>query len=405
MRSNAIMRIVIWSIVILILVGVMCSVMLGFNRVDVTEDVLPVTEQGESVLYSGTVTEELNVRSSPSPMASAIASLHPGTVVQIIRREAEWGFITSPEQGWIHMEYVKLNPASETVVAAAIPEPGEKDTFAADEIQEIEIEWVAGDILIQPHDTDTITIREDGSFDSKYAMVWKCRNGTLEIQFCEEGVANYFGVNTRSDLSKDLTIYVPRDWECESLEIDTASSKVEVNDMIIRSVEFDGASGTCEFENCTVDELDIDTASGDVRFIGNLDILDCDAASASIFAVLTNTPSRLDMDTMSGDLDITLPADAGFTISLDGMNPDFTSDFETTVKNGNHVCGDGRCRINIDAMSGDVIIRKDESMIIPAETTAAEHHHTEACTTNPASCPDHAAEATTGHHEESPNHF
>ena len=139
--------------------------------------------------------------------------------------------------------------------------------------------------------------------------------------------------------------------------------------MTIREVDFDGASGTCEFENCTVDEMDIDTASGDIRFIGALDILDCDAASASVYAVLSNTPSRLDMDSMSGDLDITLPGDAGFTVTLDGMTSDFSSDFETTVKNGNQVCGDGRCRINIDAMSGDVTIRKGESSTAPDAPT------------------------------------
>lgn len=249
---------------------------------------------------------------------------------------------------------------------------GEKDTFSPGEVQEIEIEWVAGDILIQPHDTDTIVIREDGNFDAKYAMVYSCREGELKIKFCEEGVSKYFGVNTRSDLTKDLTIYVPRDWNCDSLELDVASAKVEVNDMTIQEVDFDGASGTCEFENCTVKELDIDTASGDIRFVGNLDMLDCDAASASVYAVLHNTPSRLDLDSMSGDLDLSLPADAGFTLSMNAMSSDFSSDFETSMKNGNYVCGDGSCRINVDCMSGDVTIRMTEVPTqVPVETTTA----------------------------------
>lgn len=244
---------------------------------------------------------------------------------------------------------------------------GEKNTFSATEVREIEIEWVAGDILIQPHDTDTITVREDGNFDAKYAMVLSCREGELKIKFCEN-TASKIGINNLNNLSKDLTIYVPRDWQCESLELDVAAAKVEVNDMTIQEVDFDGASGACEFENCTVKELDIDTASGDVRFIGELDILDCDAASASVYAVLSNTPSRLNMDSMSGDLDITLPTDTGFTLSMNAMSSDFSSDFETSMKNGNYVCGDGRCRINVDCMSGDVTIRKNTETVSPAET-------------------------------------
>ena len=306
MKNNAITCIIIWSIVIVLLLGILFSVLFGFG---------------------------------------------------ISRR----------------FDHVIL--ATETVATWPADYDGpraERDTFSAAEVQEIEIEWVAGDILIQPHDTDTITVREDGNFDAKYAMVLSCHDGELKIKFCEDAASKLIGINTLNNLSKDLIIYVPRDWVCEYLELDVASAKVEVNDLVIREVDFDGASGTCEFENCIIGELDVDTASGDVRFIGELDILDCDAVSASVFAVLNNTPSRLDMDSMSGDLDIALPADAGFSLSLSAMNSSYSSDFETTIHNGNYVCGDGRCRINVDAMSGDVTIRKAAASSEVPPTTAPE---------------------------------
>ena len=305
MKRNAIIRIVIWSLVIVVLVSIMASVLFGWSL------------RGRR-------------RASESPAETLIP----------VRTE---NFET---------------PIYETEY---IPSSGEKHSVSPAGLSELEIEWVAGDILIQPSDTDQVTVKEDGLSDPKYAMVLRQSSDTLKIQFCEEAIGNYFGVNTRSDLQKDLTILVPRDFVLDSLEIDCASATVEVNDMTIREVDFDGASGTCEFENCTVEEMDIDTASGDVKFVGSLGMLDCDAASASVYAVLTNTPSRLDLDSMSGDLDITLPGDAGFTLAMQAMSSDFTSDFETTIKNGNYVCGDGRCRINVDALSGDVIIRKSET--------------------------------------------
>ena len=294
MKRNALIRIIIWSLVIVILCSIMASVMLGWNF--------------------------RNWHRTETPAATE----------RLVPAETEYSAFAEG-----------------------------KSTFSPSEVRELEIEWVAGDILIESADTDQITVKEDGVSDPKYTMVLRQRNNTLKIQFCEEGVGNYFGVNTRVDLSKDLTILVPKDWTLDSLEIDCASATVEVNDMTIREVDFDGASGTCEFENCTVEEMDIDTASGDIRFIGNLGTMDCDAASASVYAVLANTPRRLDMDSMSGDLEIVLPGDAGFTLDMTAMSGDFTSEFETTMKNGNHVCGDGSCRINVDALSGDVIIRKD----------------------------------------------
>ena len=382
MKRNAIIRIIIWSLVIVLLLGIMGSIMLGMNwkrthyaaaELETAPTTHPVYTETFGGTVMGTITEALNIRSSPSTEATAISWLDKGSTVKIIKQESvngiSWGFIDFPTPGWIVMEYVDIVDTGasieETSVFVEIAEPGQKNSFHASEVTELEIEWVAGEILIQPGNTDQITVREDDVSDAKYAMVLNQKGDELKISFCEENVSSYFGVNTRSDLSKDLTITVPRDWVCESLSIDCASATVEVNDMTIREVDFDGASGTCEFENCTVDEMDIDTASGDIRFIGALDILDCDAASASVYAVLPNTPSRLDMDSMSGDLDITLPPDAGFTVTMDGMNSDFSSDFETIVKNGNQVCGDGRCRINIDAMSGDVTIRKGEASTAP----------------------------------------
>lgn len=294
MKRNAIIRIVIWSLVIVVLVTIMSSVMFGWTLRDRR--------------FSSESTAETAV-----PMETLYAISYDG-----------------------------------------------KDTFPASEISELEIDWVAGEILIQPGNSDQITVREDNVNDDKYAMVLRQSGNELKITFCEESLNNFIGFGSTNELSKDLTITVPRDWLCETLDIECAAATLEVNDMTIREVDFDGASGACEFENCTVEEMDIDTASGDIRFIGSLEMLDCDAASASVFAVLTNTPSRLDIDSMSGDLEIVLPQNAGFTLSMDTMSGDFQSDFETTMKNGNYVCGDGRCRINVDALSGEVMLRAAE---------------------------------------------
>jgi len=157
---------------------------------------------------------------------------------------------------------------------------------------------------------------------------------------------------------KNLTIQVPRNWSCNSLEIDAASASLEVNDLTIREMEFDGASGTCIFNNCTVETLDLDTASGDVLFKGSLTQMECDAASANIILELTSIPKSLDLDTASGNLDLTLPEDAGFTVTMDTVSGEFTSDFTTTQRNGSYVAGNGRCRIDVDAMSGCVMIHK-----------------------------------------------
>lgn len=239
----------------------------------------------------------------------------------------------------------------------------------ASQIRDIEIDWVAGSITIIPDEAaDEITFCEYGNDDPDHLMVWKQSGDTLSIQYEESRV--YIGVQVTAE-SKDLVITVPADWVCESLEIDTASAEVEVSNLVINEVDFDGASGICSFNNCTVLELDMDTASGDITFFGSVNNVNISAMSAACEMHLINTPNQIDLESMSGDMDLTLPENCGFTLSMDTMSGDFSSDFATTLQNGRHVCGDGSCRISISAMSGNICVYK----CTDSSHHSDEHHH------------------------------
>lgn len=228
------------------------------------------------------------------------------------------------------------------------------------QVKNIEIEWAAGSITIQPDDSvSDITIQEFCRADSKYQMVYRQSGQTLEIQFCEDSIKfPSFGVN--ADVSKDLVITVPADWICNSLEIDAAAAEVEIHDLQINELDFDGASGKFILDNCDIVKLDIDTASGDVEYKGILKELDFVGASACFRGEFMQMPNHLYLDTMSGDLDIILPEYCWFTCELDTMSGSFDSDFETKTENGVYVHGNSEnaCHIKVSAMSGDVNIRK-----------------------------------------------
>lgn len=363
MKTNAITRIIVWSIVIVLLCAVLFA---GLN--------FRTFSRWRASLRTG------NDSSGSSSVSNTDTSKDP-----------------SPE-------------VLDTNAAASVP---------SSSVREIEIDWVSGSIQILPADVTEITFTESEVSDSRYAMVWKQKNEKLSIEFCAEHTFSGFG--SWNVLKKDLLIQVPRDWVCDSLEVDTASTTLEVTGLTIREVEVDSASGEYVFTDCTVDEFDLDTVSGDVRFTGKLNSMDCDAASASVYTVLENVPKQINMDIGSGDLDITLPEDAGFTLTMDTMTNHFTSEFTTTSRNGSFICGDGGCRIKVDGMSGNVTIRKGSGVSptgatgtvptpLPLETRAAStgHTHTGECLTNPDSCPDasgHHAHAnadacpdTSGHH-------
>lgn len=369
MKSNAIVRIVIWSVVIFVLLAILIAG-LGNNLFTMfhgsTDTVYHSTDVAASESPSGqsdtpiaersvSVVSQTSVYTMPNTQSASVGALNVGDNVVIDRSEEvggdSWIHITSPVDGWVNAECLKLNDVKQTGSV------GSADPAA---IREIKIEWISGSVTVEPGDVQEITFLESGNGTDKYEMVWKQSGDELVIQYSKDSSIAGFGLHF-GDGSKDLTVTVPRGWVCDSLELDTASTDLTVRDMIIREMEIDSASGTAKFENCTVSSLDVDTASGDVTFSGSLNELDFEAASASFTGVLENVPNMIKMDSMSGDLTLTLPEDAGFTVSLDAMSSDFSSDFPTVKKNKSYVCGDGHCKIDVDAMSGDVSILKQSA--------------------------------------------
>ncbi len=91
------------------------------------------TEAAEPNENMGTVTQQMNIRSTPSMQAAILGTLYAGDRVEITRREEVvghiWGYIHEPEEGWIVMDYVEMDvptteePSSNDSPAATYPTP------------------------------------------------------------------------------------------------------------------------------------------------------------------------------------------------------------------------------------------------------------------------------------------
>lgn len=238
----------------------------------------------------------------------------------------------------------KIDPSAYTATGNA--------AFPANTINRMQIDWVAGNIRFETADTDTITITEHTS-DAKHPMVITQKDPLLIIQDRED---NKKVSIQKSAVIKDLTITVPTGWVCDSLEINTASTGIDLANMTVRNVDINSASSTCNFDNCEIGLLDVDTASGDVFLTGTLERLDMDGASASAVISVTNHPIEILVDGMSGKLDLTLPEDCGFTFTRESLSGSFKCDFDTRASGDSHIYGDGACKINLEGVSASAAI-------------------------------------------------
>ena len=231
---------------------------------------------------------------------------------------------------------------------------GEVITVDASVIDEIQVDWVAGDVQLLPGEVTEIEIQETVS---DKPLVYSMKEGKLRIQFCEEIIGVKFGKNLRMP-DKDLTITVPADWVGEELEIHSVSADVEVRDLSLEELEFQGVSGKFDLQNCKIGELSMETVSGKVTMNGQVREVECESVSANCELVLTNVPREISMEGVSGSLELTLPAEAGFTVKMDGLSKNLDTDFAVTKKDGRFVAGDGSCKIEIEGISGNAKIHQ-----------------------------------------------
>ena len=241
-------------------------------------------------------------------------------------------------------------PVSPQVVS--VQSTGSEHEFAPGEVSSIFISWASGDIDIQPADQDTVTVSEERSGGS--SMVVRHLGSTLEIEAGESKWRLGVGKSTQ----KDLSIRVPRDWLCQSLEISAAAADIRVDGLTITSVALNTASVNCAFTDCAVEKMQMNTASSDLDYSGVLKRLELKGASADCNLRLSDAPTAIGMNTASGDLNLTLPDNCGFTLNRSSLSGAFQSDFATTTENDRIVCGDGACQITFSSFSGDINIRR-----------------------------------------------
>ena len=102
----------------------------------------------------------------------------------------------------------------------------------------------------------------------------------------------------------------------------------------------------------------MNTASSDLDYSGVLKRLELKGASADCNLRLSDAPAAIGMNTASGELNLVLPDNCGFTLNRSSLSGAFQSDFATTTENDRIVCGDGACQITFSSFSGDINIRR-----------------------------------------------
>lgn len=147
---------------------------------------------------------------------------------------------------------------------------------------------------------------------------------------------------------------------CPTVEIETVNGSVGVVDGTWGKIELSTVSGAIELAG-DAESAEIETASGKVDIAGALGALDFESVSGNLI-LATERALRLDAETVSGSIYLTLPAQDGFTLDYETEKGSFDS--ALTEREGTLIaCGDRETHYSVPALDGGAVSELEISTV------------------------------------------
>lgn len=258
----------------------------------------------------------------------------------------------------------------------------------AEQVKSLDIDWTTGQVDVVEDDVAQVTIAEiakDSLSDSIKMCHWVDRSGQLIIRFKRPG-------KYKGDLSKHLTVKVPKGTRLNEIEINgiscdvkcfpaqnldmdlpsgsTSTGKINVHDMKINTI-----SGDVVVNQLACNELDVETISGNITVQG-ASLGECKIESVSGDVVVNQLAgNELDVQTASGDITVqgvsfgecevvSVSGDvefatngSGHTISTSTISGDVKCKLAAVSDGGVYTIGSGKNAVDIETLSGDITIK------------------------------------------------
>lgn len=229
-------------------------------------------------------------------------------------------------------------------------------TVVADEVRKLTVGWVAGDVTFESWYGDEILFSEFSEVElgEDEALRYSLEDRELSIQFTSDKIKNFQG-------KKNLTIWIPESLVLDELEVNTVSGSVMLGAICGQQLKLNTVSGDCTVLDGRFDKISTSTISGDLYLEGSVQEVEHFSTSGDLYISNNNILWDVEVDSVSGDVEIELPAESGFDLTYDTIGGELKTGAIPLKKDGNgqYTSGDGRIRMDVET-SGDLTLIEAE---------------------------------------------
>ena len=237
-------------------------------------------------------------------------------------------------------------------------------------LHSLNINWVAGEITIVPHDGNEIHVTEFAQRDLRDNETLRVSidGGTLTIRFRERSAIagnmprKNLEVLVPRELSESLTMLSVNttsggvsvtDFEALTVNISSISADVEISGVVSQSIDISAISGAITATSIRAGRLDTDSVSGAVNISealattlyvntisgrantrGAFDNVDVSTVSGGAIIRSSTAPNRMNVSTVSGAIEVHIPNTGEITVSHSAVSGRFSSEIPVIMQSG-----------------------------------------------------------------------
>ena len=272
-----------------------------------------------------------------------------------------------------------------------------------DEMTGLEVKWLDGPVTVglSPDEKVHVVERTYKPLSEGERMEVSLSSGKLSVRWDGQWFRRWINIGWFGKLNKELEVLLPQRVaeNLEEIKVENTSDYLAVTDCGAEKLEVSSVSGSVSVDQCMAEqlqastvsgelvltgvrgteklsanttsgevsvkggyaqELEITTVSGGVLYEGEAEKLHASTVSGTMRVNAKNCPEEAHMESVSGDLYLGLPENAGFTAEYSSVSGEFATDFPCEKTGGGKArYGSGGAEIRMSTTSGGMTVERE----------------------------------------------